>query len=101
MISATKDAEARRVRNRSVPPPPTFDPATLADNSLLTSRELAGWLRLSLSTLEDWRCQHPDRGPLWVQVAGKPRYRLSDVRRWLLADALTDNRRSDRANIKA
>ena len=73
-------------RNRSVPPPPPFDPTTLADNALLTAKELAGWLRLSVSTLESWRLRHPDRGPPWILVAGQPRYRMGDVRKWLLVD---------------
>src|SRR5262245_89289 len=75
-----------RVRNRSVPPPPRFDITALPEDAILTSRELAGWLRLSQSTLEDWRIRHPDRGPPWVVVAGRPRYRIGDVRRWLLTD---------------
>ena len=83
----------RRIRTRSTPPPPLFDPDTLSDSMLLTPKELAGWLRLSLSTLECWRRQHPDRGPPWILVATKPRYRLGDVRRWLHANAQTDSRR--------
>ena len=78
-----------RVRNRSVPPPPPFDPSALPDNALLTAKELAGWLRLSLSTFEDWRLRHPDRGPSIVSVAAMPRYRMSDVRKWLLSDRAT------------
>ena len=73
-------------RNRSVPPPPAFDPTTLADNALLTAKELAGWLRLSVSTLESWRLRHPDRGPPWILVAGQVRYCMRDVRQWLFAD---------------
>ena len=73
-------------RNRSVPLPPPFDPTTLPDNALLTAKELAGWLRLSLSTLESWRLRHPERGPPWILVAGQLRYRMGDVRQWLLAD---------------
>ncbi len=84
-MSATVIA-LHRVRNRSVPLPPPFDPTTLPDNALLTAKELAGWLRLSLSTLESWRLRHPDRGPPWVVVAGQPRYRVGDVRKWLLTD---------------
>jgi hypothetical protein len=76
----------RPVRNRSVPLPPPFDPTTLPDNALLTAKELAGWLRLSLSTLESWRLRHPDRGPPWILVAGQVRYCMRDVRQWLLAD---------------
>jgi hypothetical protein len=84
MSKTAKDIESRRVRNRSVPPPPPFDPSTLPDNALLTAKELAGWLRLSLATLEDWRLRHPHRGPPTVSVAGLPRYRIADVRNWLL-----------------
>jgi hypothetical protein len=67
-------------RNRSVPLPPPFDPTTLPDNAVITTRELAGWLRFSLSTLETWRLKRPDRrpdrGPPWILVAGQPRYRM-------------------------
>jgi hypothetical protein len=72
----------KRVRNRGVPPPPPFDPLSLTNNQLITTRELAGWLRYTLHAVEKWR-QHPDRGPLWVIVAGVPRYRMEDVRNWL------------------
>jgi hypothetical protein len=84
----------QRVRDRSVPAPPSFDPSSLPDDFLLTAKELAGWLRLSLSTLEDWRCKHPNRGPRWVQVAGMPRYRLGDVRAWLMADRPNSSRQA-------
>ena len=97
----TTGAPFHRIRSRSMPPPPSFDPATLGDNMLLTPKELAGWLRLSRSTLEDWRLHHPDRGPPWVLVAGKPRYRLGDIRRWLLADAPTNDRHSAGVAIEA
>ena len=70
-------------RNRSVPPPPSFDPTALPGNAVLTPRELAGWLRFALSTLEDWR--RNDRGPPWILIAGKPRYRMGDVCEWLRA----------------
>lgn len=69
-----------------MPPPPPFDFSVLPDNALLTTKELAGWLRFSISTLEDWRLHHPDRGPQWILVAGQPRYRMGDVRKWLLTD---------------
>jgi len=84
MNRSTNVAVSRR--NRSVPLPPLFDPTTLPDNALLTAKELAGWLRLSLSTFESWRLRHPDRGPPWILVAGQPRYRMGDVRKWLLSD---------------
>lgn len=89
-----------RTRNRSVPPPPAFDIATLPDDAVLRAQELAGWLRLSLATLEAWRYQHPDRGPPWVVVAGLPRYRLGDVRKWLLSDQCTGRRRSSRSPVR-
>ena len=69
-----------RTRNRSVPPPPPFDPTSLPDNALMTPKEFCGWVRIAISTASDWRSQHPDRGPAWVLVAGMPRYRVGDVR---------------------
>ncbi|MCG2644290.1 MULTISPECIES: helix-turn-helix transcriptional regulator [Bradyrhizobium] len=87
-----ENVKLTRARDRSVPPPPEFDPSRLPDDCLLTTKELAGWLRLSLSTLEDWRLRHPERGPASVQVAGMPRYRVGDVRAWLVADQVNTSR---------
>ena len=87
--SANTDGQKPR-RLRSVPPPPAFDPATLGDNILLTSKELAGrpgfprrrWC-VGGATIQS--------GPPF-QVAGKPRYRVGDVRQWLLADPPAERR---------
>jgi hypothetical protein len=92
-MNKTLSTNGSRIRNRSVPPPPNFDPTGLPDDFLLTPKELAGWLRLSVSTLEDWRCKHPHRGPTWVLVAGLPRYRIGDVRKWLFSDTPFKNTR--------
>ena len=83
-----------RTRNRSVPPPPPFDPTSLSDNALITPKEFCGWVRVAISTASDWRSQHPDRGPAWVLVAGMPRYRIGDVRQWLLVDRPRENSQS-------
>jgi hypothetical protein len=82
-----KRSVQKRRPYRSVPLPPTFDPASLPDDAFLTATELGGWLRLSWSTLQSWRVHHPDRGPKWTPVASVPRYRLGDVRQWLAACA--------------
>lgn len=52
----------------------------------LTTEELAERLggdeeeRVSVRTLEDWR--HDGKGPAFIRVGGKVRYRLKDVEAW-------------------
>jgi len=67
----------------------------LVDSILLTPKEVAGWLRLSLATLECWRCRYPDRGPRWIRVAGMPRYVVADVRAWLVAAQRSGSRSTE------
>jgi len=94
------EGRPRKVRDRSVPLPPPFNPAGLSDDHLLTSKELAGWLRLALVTLECWRRDKPPRGPTSIVVAGRPRYRVGDVRRWLTANATRAGRQPTGASEK-
>ena len=53
----------------------------------MDSREAAGYLRISLNTLNSWRSRR--EGPAFVKVGGKVRYRLADI------DAWADGRRRD------
>jgi predicted site-specific integrase-resolvase len=49
---------------------------------LWTQAEVAKFLRVSQETLKRWR-RTPGQGPPWHRVAGKPRCRRADFRRWL------------------
>ena len=53
------------------------------ENELLTEEELSAELKVSPRTLQRWRRQ--GRGPRWIRVGKAPRYRWSDVQRWLEA----------------
>ena len=48
---------------------------------LLTTREAAGYLRLSQSTLNHWRLE--GRGPGFTRFGRQVRYRRADIDRWL------------------
>lgn len=50
---------------------------------LLTSQEVATLLRVSQATLSRWRTQ--DKGPVWVNLHGMPRYRRADVSSFIQA----------------
>src|SRR5262249_36779335 len=67
---------------RSVPPPVTFSLSELADDCLLTEREVAAIGRWAVSTVETWRRRgHPLK---WVHVGqGHIRYRAGDLRQFL------------------
>ncbi len=46
-----------------------------------TSEELAAWLKVSVSTVRDWRLQ--GRGPVGRKVGRHVRYRRADVEEWI------------------
>lgn len=46
----------------------------------LTSAQVAERYQVSPATVKDWR--YHNTGPKWVNIGGKPRYRLSDLERW-------------------
>jgi excisionase family DNA binding protein len=50
-------------------------------DELLTARELAAELKVSLRTLERWRAR--GIGPAYVRLGRTVRYRRSDVNTWL------------------
>ena len=61
--------------------------AIAARHEYMDLREAAGYLRISINTLNCWRSRR--EGPPFVKVGGKVRYRLADV------DAWADGRRRD------
>lgn len=69
--------------------------ATLGD-MLLTSRELARFLKVDDRTPESWRMRGV--GPKYIRVGGLPRYRPSDVQAYLEANvAVSTSQESARA----
>lgn len=58
--------------------------AIICREKLLTSREVAGILGISVSTLHSWRRTKFKFAPRFVRIAGpRVRYRLRDLRAWL------------------
>ena len=55
----------------------------MTDDELLTVRELAAELKVSVRTLERWR--RDGTGPAWMTVGRAVRYRRGDVDAWLRA----------------
>jgi predicted DNA-binding transcriptional regulator AlpA len=52
------------------------------DDAVLTTKEVAMWLRVSVQTLESMRLKHT--GPRYVKTSPKGvGYRRGDVKRWL------------------
>lgn len=54
---------------------------TLSNNALLFDYEAAEILRLSKSTLNTWRVI--GKGPSYLKVGGRVRYKAGDLREWL------------------
>ena len=53
------------------------------EETLLTPREVAEQLKISLHTLASWRRQATAHDLPWIEVGGSVRYRPSDVQAWL------------------
>lgn len=62
-----------------------LDLTTLHDEALLTTEEVAATFRLSAGRLRNLRCQ--GLGPRGCKIGRSVKYRLSDVRHWLEAQA--------------
>lgn len=55
----------------------------LDGETLLTSPELAAWLRIRSHSLSNWRQR--EKGPAFYRLASnKVRYKVADIRAWLL-----------------
>ncbi|QXP94372.1 helix-turn-helix transcriptional regulator [Methylococcus capsulatus] len=57
------------------------DIGSLPDDSLLLDHEAASIIRLSKSTLNSWRVA--GKGPAYLKVGGRVRYRAGDLKAWL------------------
>ena len=74
--------------------------ATLPPPALMSTLDVARWLKCSPDTLEKWRTL--GTGPAWIRigrtVGGRnkrelrtiPRYRVADVERWLAAQGIAE-----------
>ncbi|WP_043629878.1 helix-turn-helix transcriptional regulator [Nonomuraea candida] len=52
------------------------------ENMLLTSEELAHYVKVKRRTVETWRTRN--KGPAYIRIeGGYVRYRLADVENWL------------------
>lgn len=51
--------------------------------NLLTEGETADHLKVTIRCLRDWRTNL--RGPAWIQVGRRIRYRMQDVDSWLMS----------------
>lgn len=69
---------------------PTLDPS-----GLLTTQELADYLKVPRGTLHQWRSR--GEGPPGFRVGRHVRYRAQDVEAWLSLQAQAERRASARA----
>ena len=77
------DPNRERHGFRGVPPPATFSLATLPDDALLTTIEVAAVLRGSTNTLDVWRTD-PDHPLQWISwPSGFVRYTAGALRAYL------------------
>jgi hypothetical protein len=64
-------------------------------NALLTEGQAAIHLQAKASTLTKWRCRK--RGPAYFRIAGKVRYRLSDLEAFIMRSRVDPNQESPRS----
>ena len=60
---------------------PLPDLATLPDEAVIVTDQLSGVSGYAVQTLKIWRAKK--KGPPFILVEGRPRYRVRDVREWL------------------
>lgn len=53
----------------------------MTTNKLMSTQELADYLRVPVGTLYSWR--HEGRGPVAVKVGRHLRFRIEDVEAWI------------------
>ena len=62
---------------------------------LAVSDEVAGYLRISPRTLDDWASR--GTGPVFARVGGQRRYRWEDVENWIDSRSSADTPSGDAA----
>jgi hypothetical protein len=81
-----KTSPAKKVnRMRGTPPPPTFSLNALADTTLLTQQEVAGFLRRSIPAVEKGRYENSD-GLTWRYLDGWPRATAGSLKKVMAGD---------------
>jgi predicted DNA-binding transcriptional regulator AlpA len=68
----------------------TSPAAAVLVSALMDSREVAGYLKVSESTLSRWRTDK--KGPPYLRLGGIARYRLDSVDAWLASLELHEHR---------
>ena len=63
------------------PTTPAADATAVSVDRLMTTRDVADFLQINPNTLEQWRVR--GRGPDFVRVGSRVRYRREDVEAWL------------------
>ena len=53
------------------------------NDQFLDTRQAAHYIRYSVSSLEGWRIMSPARGPRFYKMAGRVRYKQSDLDAWM------------------
>lgn len=69
---------------------------TLHDEALLNTKEVATWIGVSVRTIEGWRRDAPDRLPPHLGLGRTIRYRVRDVRAFLIAGVAKSSATSDK-----
>jgi hypothetical protein len=68
-------------RNPRARPKASFRPENLDDDQLLNRQELADWVGFTMETI--CRFDAESRGPPYIKIGGRYRYRVGDVKLWL------------------
>ena len=80
-------------------PPQEFTPTTFAPDQLITTEELAGWIRESVYTVQQWRVS--GKGPKFVRKPKHVAYRVRDVQDWLDSQRVSSTSENDMRRKRA
>ena len=77
----TTTTQATQATQPTNPTTPAADATAVSVDRLMTTRDVADFLQINPNTLEQWRVR--GRGPDFVRVGSRVRYRREDVEAWL------------------
>ena len=80
-----EERKRKRREQRGVPPLPTFSLTALADDVLLTQKEVAAWKRESVTWTEKQRFEKRD-GLEWKYIGGRPRCTVKSLKKVMQGD---------------
>lgn len=66
-------------------PDNTLEVVEIEAQTLLTTEQTADYIGLTARTLETWRTKLHHKGPAFIRLGSRVRYRLCDVDQWLEA----------------